>query len=292
METTAQTQATAPRSFRGFRKTILLWVLLTPVGIVTLAPILYMVSQSFTPESETMLWPIHWIPLHPTTSNFVRIFTDPTLPVLTWFINSMFVSVCITALVLLLSSLAAYAYARLEFPGRDTIFFILLISLMIPAAVTLIPVFLLLRDFKMLNTYHALIWPAGAGVFGVFLLRQYFYSIPKELEEAAIVDGANRFWVYWNVCLPLVRGALVTLGIFTFLNAWNDLFWPLIVLSDQARLTLPVGLEILQQGQGSYVQRGLSMAAAVIASAAPLVLYMVFQRQIVAGIATTGLGGR
>ncbi len=293
METTAQAaRPVTPRSYRRYLKTIFLWIVLLPIGIITLAPILYMVSQAFTPEADTLLWPIHWIPQHPTTSNFVRIFQDPTLPVLKWFINSMFVSVSITALVLFLSSMAAYAYARLEFPGRDTIFFILLVSLMIPAAVTLIPVFLLLRDLKMLNTYHALIWPAGAGVGGVFLLRQHFYSIPKELEEAAIVDGANRFWVYWNVCLPLVRGALVTLGIFTFLAAWNDLFWPLIVLSDQARLTLPVGLEILQQGQGSYVQRGLSMAASVIASVAPLILYMIFQRQIVAGITTTGLGGR
>jgi multiple sugar transport system permease protein len=249
-----------------------------------------MVSQAFTPEADTMLWPIHWIPPHPTTSNFMRIFQDPTLPVLGWFGNSMIVSVCITALVLFLSSLAAYGYARLQFPGRDVIFFILIFSLMIPAAVTLIPAFLLLRDFKMLDTYHALIWPAGAGVGGIFLLRQHFYSIPKELEEAAIVDGANRFWVYWRVCLPLVQGALITLGIFTFLGAWNDLFWPLIVLSDRLRLTLPVGLLILQQG--SYVQRGLSMAGAVLASFAPIILYIIFQRQIVNGISTTGLGGR
>jgi multiple sugar transport system permease protein len=192
--------------------------------------------------------------------------------------------------VLLLSSLSGYAYARLEFPGRDAIFFILLISLMIPGAVTLIPVFLILRDLKFLDSYHAVIWPAGATVGGIFLLRQHFQSIPRDLEEAAMMDGANRFRIYWQVCLPLVRSTLVAQGIFTFLGSWNDLFWPLIVLSDRINLTLPVGLAIL--GQGNYVQRGLTMAAAVIASAPPLILYAIFQRRIIQGVATTGLAGR
>jgi multiple sugar transport system permease protein len=257
---------------------------------ITVLPILYMVSQSFTPEADAYTWPIRWIPLRPTLTNFTRILNDTTLPVLRWFMNSVFVSVSITSLVLFLSSLAAYGYARLQFPGRGAIFSSLLFSLMIPSAVTLIPAFLLLRDMHMLDSYHAVIWPAGASVGGIFLLRQHFYSIPKELEEAAVVDGANKFWVYWHVCLPLVRGALVTQGIFTFLGAWNDLFWPLIVLSDRLNLTLPVGLLILLQG--TYVQRGLSMAGAMIATIAPLILYGIFQRQIVAGISTTGLAGR
>lgn len=293
MERVESTTLSRPVAFHSRRRMInnlLLVLILLPLAVITLMPLLYMLSQAFTPETDTMLWPIHWIPLHPTVENFSKIFNDPTLPVLGWFMNSAFVSVTITFLVLLVSSLAAYGYARLEFPGRDQIFFMLLVSLMIPAAVTLIPAFLLLRDFKMLDTYHALIWPAGASVGGIFLLRQHFYSVPKELEEAAVVDGASRFWVYWNVCLPLVRGALVTQGLFTFLGAWNDLFWPLIVLSDRLNLTLPVGLLILQQG--SYVQRGLSMAGAVIASIGPILLYMTFQRQIVSGIATTGLAGR
>jgi multiple sugar transport system permease protein len=290
METTSTaTQTVAVSSHRALRLNILMWILLIPLAIATIMPIVYMVSLAFSPENETMVWPIHWIPNHPTISNFTRILQDPTLPVLRWFVNSMFVSISITALVLFLSSLAAYAYARLEFPGRNFLFFVLIFSLMIPAAVTLIPAFLLLRDLKMLDSYNALIWPAGAGVGGIFLLRQHFFSIPRELEEAAVVDGANRFWVYWRVCLPLVQGALITQGIFTFLGAWNDLFWPLIVLSDRVNLTLPVGLLILNQG--TYVQRGLAMAGGVLASVAPIILYIVFQRQIVRGIATTGLGG-
>jgi multiple sugar transport system permease protein len=279
----------------GGRRRVQLGDLLLVIGlcltaVVVLLPIAYMVSQAFTPEQDTMAWPIRYIPERPTLQNFQRVFADPTLPVLRWFLNSLIISVSVTTLVLFVSSLSAYAFARLEFPGRDRIFFLLITSLMIPGAVTLIPSFLLLRDLRFLDSYNAVIWPAGAGVGGIFLLRQHFQSIPKELEEAAVVDGANRLRVYWQVCLPLVTSSLVALGIFTFLGSWNDLFWPLIVLSDRIKLTLPVGLAIL--GQGNYVQRGITMAAAVIASTPPLILYAIFQRRIIQGVATTGLAGR
>ena len=285
--------STVPTQYRSRRINygrIALYVLLSIIAIIMLLPVLYMVSQAFTPEQDTLNWPIHYIPQRPTVENFQRVFNDPTLPVLRWFINSMLISLGVTALVLTLSSLSGYAFARLEFPGRDALFFLLVTSLMIPGAVTLIPVFLLLRDLNFLDSYNAIIWPAGAGIGGIFLLRQQFQTIPRELEEAAIVDGANRFRVYWQICLPLVTGAMVALGIVTFLASWNDLFWPLIVLSDRNMLTLPVGLAIL--GQGNYVQRGLTMAAAVIASTPPFILYIIFQRRIIAGLATSGLGGR
>jgi multiple sugar transport system permease protein len=270
--------------------TVAIYAALIATAVVVMIPVVYMISQAFTPEEDTLAWPIHYIPERPTFNNFTQVLEDPTLPVFTWFLNSMIASLSITALVLTVSSLSAYAFARLEFPGRDVIFFLLLTSLMIPNAVTLIPVFLLLRDLNFLDTLHALIWPAGGGVLGIFLLRQHFQSVPKELEEAARVDGADRFRIYWQVCLPLVRGTMFALGILTFLASWNDLFWPLIVLSDRTHLTLPAGLAIL--GQGNYVQRGITMAAAVIASAPPLILYAIFQRQIIAGISTTGLAGR
>lgn len=283
--------ATSLRNPRHFSiGTALLYLALIFGALLTLMPVVYMYSQGFTPESETALYPIRWIPPHPTIQNFRRIFSDPTLPIFRWLLNSLFVSTAVTALVLFMSSLTGYAYARLEFPGRNALFFILLTSLMIPGAVTFIPNFLLMRNFGWLDSYNGLIWLHGAGVFGVFLLRQHFQSVPKELEEAAIVDGANRFRIYWQIALPLVTGAMVALGIFTFLGNWNDLFWPLVILSDRNRLTLPVGLQIL--GNGNYVQRGLTMAAAVIASTPPLLLYAIFQRRIVAGISMTGMGGR
>ncbi len=270
--------------------TLLLYIALIIGAILTLMPILYMYSQAFTPESKTMTWPIRWIPENPTIANFQRIFTDPTLPVFRWLINSVFVATAVTALVLFVCSLTAYAYARLEFPGRDAIFFLLLTSLMIPGAVTFIPNFILMRNLGWLNSYNGLIWLHGANVFGVFLLRQHFMSIPRELEEAAVMDGAGRFRIYWQVALPLVSSAMVALGIFTFLGNWNDLFWPLIILSDRSTLTLPVGLQVL--GGGNYVQRGVTMAAAAMASTPPLILYAIFQRRIVAGISLTGMGGR
>ncbi|MCB0105472.1 MAG: carbohydrate ABC transporter permease [Caldilineaceae bacterium] len=249
-----------------------------------------MTSMAFTPEAEQYRWPINWIPLEPTIQNFVTIYYDKTLPVFRWFGNSVLVATVGTLIVLFITSLSAYAYARLEFPGRNTLFAILLISLMIPGAVTLIPAFLLLRDLSILDTYHAIWWPGSAGVFGVFLLRQHFISLPRELEDAAFIDGASRFRVYWNISLPLVRSSLVALAIFTFLFFWNDLFWPLIVLSERTTLTLPVGLLVL--GQGNYVQRGLTFAAAFIGSAPPLVFYAFFQRQIIEGVTTAGLAGR
>jgi multiple sugar transport system permease protein len=258
--------------------------------LVVIIPLIYELSMAFTHESNQLNFPIEWIPDPITIANFDHIFKDVTLPIETWFLNSLIISTVGTLIIVFLSSLSGYAFARLEFPGKQLLFSLLLFSLMIPAAVTLIPSFLLLRDLKLLNSYHAIWWPAASGVLGIFLMRQHFYDIPRDLEDAARVDGAGRFRIYWQVCLPLVRGAMVALGIFTFLGLWNDLFWPLIVLSDRATFTLPVGLVIIQQG--SYIQRGLAFAAAFIASAPVIVFYTIFQRKIIAGITTTGMAGQ
>lgn len=292
MTTTAQlSPQPRQRRFRKFPwRTVLLWIVFLPLVFIVIVPLLYMFSMAFTLESNQLVFPIKWFPEPPTLSNFVKIFIDPQLPIVRWFMNSLIIATVGTAIIVFLSSLSGYAFARLEFPGRDFLFSVLLISLMIPAAVTLIPAFLLLRDLKMLNTYHAIWWPAAASVTGIFLMRQHFYSIPADLEDAARVDGASRFRIYWQICLPLVRGAMVAIFIFSFLGLWNDLFWPLIVLSDRVALTLPVGLLVIQQG--SYVQRGLAFAGAFIASVPVLVFYAIFQRKIIAGITTAGLAGQ
>lgn len=269
---------------------VLLYIGLFLATILTLMPIVYMFTRAISPEAEQMVWPIRWIPANPTIGNFQRIMSDPTLPVFRWLINSLVVATAVTALVLFICSLTAYAYARLQFPGRDLIFFLLLTSLMVPGAVTFIPNFMMMRDLGWLDSYNGLIWLHGANVFGVFLLRQHFLSIPKELEEAAVMDGAGRFRIYWQIALPLVSSAMVALGIFTFLGNWNDLFWPLVIMSNRDKLTLPVGLAVL--GGGNYVQRGLTMAAAALATMPPLILYAIFQRRIIAGVSLTGMGGR
>jgi multiple sugar transport system permease protein len=291
---TSATQAAPYRARRRSTKTLLrsllMWLIFLPLVVIVVVPVLYMFTMAFTPESNQLIYPIQWIPNPPTINNFVSILVDPQLPIVRWFTNSLIIASVGTLIILLLSTLSGYAFARLEFPGKSQLFSLLLFSLMIPAAVTLIPAFLLLRDLKLLNSYHAIWWPAAASVTGIFLMRQHFYAIPVELEDAARVDGANRFRIYWQICLPLVRGAMMALFIFTFLGLWNDLFWPLIVLSDRAALTLPVGLLIIQQG--SYVQRGLAFAGALIASVPVLVFYAFFQRKIIAGITTAGLAGR
>jgi len=286
--TTSARELRDPRHFSV--GTGLLYIGLLLGALITLMPIIYMFTRAIMPEGEQMRWPVHWIPEEPTLGNFQRILSDPTLPVFRWLINSLVVATAVTALVLFICSLTAYAYARLEFPGRDLIFFLLLTSLMIPGAVTFIPNFMMMRNLGWLDSFHGLIWIHGSSVFGIFLLRQHFLAIPKELEEAAFVDGAGRFRIYWQVALPLVTSAMVALGIFTFLGNWNDLFWPLVIMSDRNRLTLPVGLAVL--GAGNYVQRGLTMAAAALATTPPLVLYAIFQRRIIGGISMTGMGGR
>jgi multiple sugar transport system permease protein len=286
--TTSARELRDPRHFSV--GTGLLYIGLLLGALITLMPIIYMFTRAIMPEGEQMRWPVHWIPEEPTLGNFQRILSDPTLPVFRWLINSLVVATAVTALVLFICSLTAYAYARLEFPGRDLIFFLLLTSLMIPGAVTFIPNFMMMRNLGWLDSFHGLIWIHGSSVFGIFLLRQHFLAIPKELEEAAFVDGAGRFRIYWQVALPLVTSAMVALGIFTFLGNWNDLFWPLVIMSDRNRLTLPVGLAVL--GAGNYVQRGLTMAAAALATTPPLILYAIFQRRIIAGITLTGMGGR
>jgi len=275
---------------KNIYRSVFLWLLFLPLAIVVIIPLLYETSMAFTLEANQLNFPIEWIPHPISISNFSHIFADTTLPIIRWFGNSLLVAIVGTVIVVFLSTLSGYAFARLEFPGRSALFSILLFSLMIPAAVTLIPSFLLLRDFKLLDTYAAIWLPAAATVTGIFLMRQHFYSIPNELEDAARVDGAGRFRIYWQVCLPLVRGAMVALSIFTFLGLWNDLFWPLIVLSNRETLTLPVGLLVIQQG--SYIQRGLAFSGAFIASAPALLFYAIFQNKIIAGITTTGMAGQ
>jgi multiple sugar transport system permease protein len=271
-------------------RSLLRWLAFLPLVVIIIIPVIYIISMAFTTEDNQLKFPIEWIPQPITMGNFIHIFADVTLPIAKWFTNSLIIATVGTIIVVFFSSLSGYAFARLEFPGKSQLFSLLLFSLMIPAAITLIPAFLLLRDLKLLNTYHAIWWPAAASVLGIFLMRQHFYAIPRDLEDAARVDGAGPFRIYWQVCLPLVRGAMVALAIFTFLGMWNDLFWPLIVLSDRETFTLPVGLVIIQQG--SYIQRGLAFAAAFIASAPVLLFYAIFQRKIIAGVTTTGMAGQ
>ena len=207
-----------------------------------LFPFSIAVSQSFMTNAEVNRWPPKLFPSEPTLEAFNRVLTQPDMRLDLWLRNSLIAATGYTLAVLVLCSPAAFAFARLRFPGNNVLFGLLLITIMIPPQITLIPNYLLMKDLKWLDTFYALIFPGAANVFGVFLLRQFFQSIPSELEEAAIIDGASYFQRFWNVILPLSSNALVALGIFVFLGHYNDLFWPFIVTNTLSTRTLPVGL--------------------------------------------------
>jgi multiple sugar transport system permease protein len=208
---------------------------------------------------------------------------------LVFYLNSIVVTVCITVGTVLTSSLAAFAFARLRFPGRDSIFLGYLATLMVPAIVIMLPVYALLSNLRMTNTYAALIFPPMFSAYGTFLLRQFFMTIPRELEDAAVIDGASNFQVYRHIILPLSKPALATLTTFVFLHSWNDFLWPLMVVDRLALKTLPIGLAHFQD---SYTtEYHLLMAASVIVMIPVLIVFVIGQRYFVRGIALSGMKG-
>jgi len=208
---------------------------------------------------------------------------------LAFYLNSIFVSVCVTLGTVFTSSLAAFAFSRMRFPGRDAMFVGYLATLMVPAIVIMLPVYLLLSQLRMTNTYAALIVPAMFSAYGTFLLRQFFMTIPKELEDAAVIDGASPFRVYWHIVLPLSKPALATLTTFVFLHCWNEFLWPLMVVDSLPLKTLPIGLAHFQD---SYTtEYHLLMAASVIVMVPVLIVFLIGQRYFVRGIALSGLKG-
>jgi multiple sugar transport system permease protein len=269
---------------------IALHVAMAAAGLVFVAPVAWMLVMSFLPESEIFQPTPHWWPREPTWRNYMELWKRAEeAPVARWFVNSALVAGVGTSSYLLISSMAAYAFSRLRFPGRDPLFFLVLATLVIPGQVTIIPVFLILQKLGWFNTFYALIVPGLSGVFGVFLLRQFFLTIPRELEEAAVIDGCSRATIYGRIILPLGKPAIATLGIFSFLGSWNDFMLPLIAVNENEMRTLPVGLMIFL---GRYtMQYGLVMAAAAVATIPVIVMFLAFQRHIVRGVVLTGLKG-
>jgi multiple sugar transport system permease protein len=264
------------------------YVLLILFALFFLLPMLWMVVTAFKPFEE-WLNP-NWIPVNPTLENFESIFNDKTLPIVKWFFNSLLIASLFTAGILIIDSLAGYAYARLEFPGKNALFGLLLATLVMPGIMFLIPNYLTVARLDWIGAIQGVIAPGLSGVFGVFFMRQFFQSLPRELEEAAYIDGAGIFRTFWSVVLPLSKGPLITLGIITFLTSWNDFLWPLLILGgDRQDLTLPVGLATLQ-GQYNF-DYGKLMAGALVLTVPVLVLYSIFQRYIIRSISMTGIKG-
>jgi multiple sugar transport system permease protein len=251
------------------------------IGVVlTLSPLAWMVSASFMPTGEATAVPPRLLPSRFTLDHYRDLVTRMNL--VRHALSSTLLASATTAISLLLNSMAGYAFAKLRFPGRERLFGALLAALVIPAQVSMLPLFLMLKQLGLVNTYWGVIIPGMASVFGIFLVRQFALSIPESLLDAARIDGAGEFRIYWSLVLPFCRPVLVTLAVFTFLGTWNDFLWPLIVLADDDLYTLPVALANLL---GEHVQdTELMMAGSVLTVLPVLGLFVALQRYYIAGI--------
>jgi multiple sugar transport system permease protein len=266
-------------------RTLAVHVALVALAFATLLPLLWMVSASFMSPGEANSVPPRWVPDSPTFGNYRALFERTNLGRAFW--NSLLLSSAITGISLLCNSMAGYAFAKLRFAGRDRLFALLLVTLVVPPQVGVLPLYLELRALGLVNSFGGVVVAAIATIFGIFLIRQFALSIPDELLDAARVDGASEWRIYRTVVVPLLQPVLVTLGLFTFLAAWNDFMWPLIVLTDEAKHTLPVALANLS---GEHVQdTELMMAGAVITVLPVLLLFLALQRYYIEGITMGGV---
>jgi multiple sugar transport system permease protein len=260
------------------------------VAAITVFPFLWMVSTSFKLPAEAITLPPKWIPVPFTLENYVKLFTSDLLPFPLFFLNSLKITSLVVVGRLFVCSLGAYGFARLEFPGRDAAFALLLASLMVPEVVQIIPLYIGYAQIGWIDTHWPLIIPPiVANTFGTFLLRQFFMSIPKDLEEAALIDGANHFDIYWRIMLPLAKPALATLAIFTFMGSWNDFLHPLIFLNSTQNFTLTVGLAFFQGQAGTDYTR--LMAGVVISVLPILIVYSLAQQHFTRGVVLSGVKG-
>lgn len=274
-------------SIRRHLGRVAVYALLVAIAIVTLFPFAWMVATSLTPDAQLFLTPPRLIPSPLEPDNYARI--ADAFPIWRFMVNSLVVAAVSTTLQVTTSALAAYAFARFRFPGRDALFLVYLATLMVPLQVTIVPLFVEMRYLGFVNSYPGLILPAIASAFGTFLLRQAFLNLPRELEEAAFLDGASHWTVFRRIVLPLSLPALATFAIFAFMASWNSFLWPLVVTSSQDLFTLPVGLSNLQ---GRYSTAwNLVMAGATVSVVPILIVYVFAQRHVIRGVALSGLKG-
>jgi multiple sugar transport system permease protein len=279
----AETRAAPPRPVDW-----LVFLLLLLGALLTCGPFIWMISTSLKPMAEVFRFPPELLSATPQPANYLRIFT--AIPFGRAIANSLIVAISVTVLQLVVCSLAAYAFSCLRFRGRETLFLIYLAALMVPSQVTLIPNFILIRNFGWIDSYQGLILPYAFSSFGTFLLRQYMRTIPRELIEAARIDGANHFQIYLTLILPLARPALGALAIFTFVAQWNNFLWPLITVTRPDMQVMTVALATLQ---GQYnTDWPLLMTGSVLAIVPMLVVFALGNRSFISGITAGSFGGR
>ena len=275
------------RQLRFALKAFVTYLALGILGLITAVPFVWMLVSSLKAPGTLFIYPPKWIPSPVRWQNYVELMQR--MPFATFFWNSTKIALLTTLGSLLSCSLAAYAFARFRFPGKDLIFAITVSCLMVPGQVTLIPIFAIWNKLGMMDHQEVLWAPAfTGGAFGVFLLRQFFMTLPGELEDAALIDGSSRFGIYWRIFLPLSQPALTTLAIFTFMGSWNDLLGPVLYLSTKSKMTLTVGIAMLSHAWGATPWH-LIMAGAVISVVPILIVYIAGQKYFVQGIVMTGL---
>ncbi|WP_407320677.1 carbohydrate ABC transporter permease [Isoptericola halotolerans] len=271
------------------RRRVARYVALYALALVFVSPLLYMLVTSFKTRADATGVTPSWVPDPFTTQAFQTLFTASDTPVLTWFANSMVAATANAVLVVATASMAAYPLARMEFRGKGIVFGLVVAMLLVPGVILVIPNYLIVSEIGWLNSLLAIIVPTAASAFGVFFMRQFFVNLPVELEEAALLDGANRWEVFVKIVLPLARPAMATLALLAFLTNWNDFLWPVYVLFSPETRTLPAGLATLQGA--NQVRYDLLMAGAVIASVPVMVLFSFLQRFIIEGVSRSGLKG-
>ncbi|HEY3562714.1 MAG TPA: carbohydrate ABC transporter permease [Kribbella sp.] len=287
------TTATLPLATRSRRRTQ--WTFpkaATTVGAVILAivwlvPLLWALDTSLKPEPETTRAPITWLPQAPTTEAYRSVIDQGDL--IRWFLNSTVVSILVTVLTLVVSVLAAYGFSRTSFPGRRVLFGLTIVGILVPPQVLIVPLFQEMTGLGLVDTYWGIVLPQVVAPVMVFVLKKFFDGISRDYEDAARVDGANRWRIVWSVMVPMSRPILVAVGIFTFIGAWNNFLWPFIVTTDPSMMTIPVGLANVQ---GSYGLRYAQiMASAVLGGLPLLIVYALFQRHVVRGVGDAGIKG-
>lgn len=264
---------------------VLLHVAMYSLALITVSPFLWMVITSFKDLPDILTYPPVWWPKHFIIDNYVNAFS--AAPFGRFYFNSLFIAVAVTIGQVITCSMAAFAFARLQFRGRDVLFYIFLATMMIPGQVTMIPSFMMLYWLGWIDSYAALIVPGLASAFGTFLLRQFFLTIPRDLEDAASIDGCGRFGLLWRIILPLSKPALATLAVFTFMGVFNDFLWALIVVSSEEMRTVQLGLAIFRDRY--QTDWGQLMAASVAATLPILLVFFAAQKYFIKGITLSGL---
>jgi multiple sugar transport system permease protein len=283
--------ATAPtgRRSEGRVRKPLLYVIASLGLLVMAAPLLWMALSAFKTKKDLTASPPVWLPSQWTLSNFSQLLDQLDMP--RYFMNSLIVAVLVTVCNLLFCSMVGYALAKLDFTGRSRVFGIVLIALMVPGNLLILPLYVLMNKLSLIDTYAGLVLPFAAGAFGVFLMRQFVQSVPDELLEAARIDGAGEWYIFFRIVLPLVKPALATLAIFTFLGSWNNFVWPLIATNDPGKYTLPVALATFANDPNRTIAggNGMLMAGSLLVVLPVLVVFIALQRHFTQGIATAGL---